>query len=66
MKVYIRSVRKNKHQRRFLIISGTPETHDENITILEEWFTRRQAVRNALDMGYELVIRGRADGKKAA
>jgi hypothetical protein len=65
MKAYIRLSRKNKYKVRYQIISGTPETHKEN-TVLAEWNTRRQAMRKAKDMGYELVVRGRAPDGKAA
>ena len=65
MKAYIRLSRKNKFKARYQIISGTPETHKVN-TVLAEWNTRRQAIRNAEKMGCELVIRGRSPDGKAA
>ena len=65
MKAYIRLFRRNKHQKRYQIISGTPETHEDN-TVLEEWYTRRQALRKAKDLGCDLVIRGRANDWEAA
>jgi len=54
MKTYIRKM----HNNRFCLISGIPENHSCN-SIVEQFYTRRQAIRYAGRNGYELVIRGR-------
>jgi len=53
MQAYIRKL----HNGRYYIISGTPENHHNNTTSLGEFYTRRQAMRHADKMGYDLVIR---------
>jgi len=55
MEAYIRKL----HNGRYYIISGRPENHEGN-TVVEDCNTRRQAVRYANKLGYDLVIRSRA------
>ena len=54
MKVYVRKL--NNH---FFLFSGSPENHDKN-GVLEEFYTRRQAIRYAINNGYDLVILNRS------
>jgi len=54
MDAYVRKLYNN----RYYLISGIPENHRNNKTI-EEFYTRRQAIRYAVSKGYNLIIRSR-------
>jgi len=63
MSAYIRKL----YNKRYYIISGIPENHKGNTTILGEFHTRRQALRHATTKGYDLIIKGTApNGRNAA
>jgi len=54
MQVYIRKL----YNGHYYLISGRPENHRNN-TIVEEFYTRRQAIRHAAKSGYDLIIQTR-------
>ena len=60
MKAYIRKM----YNGRYCIISGIPENHKDN-KIVEQLYTRRQAIRYAANNGYELVILSRNETTNA-
>jgi len=54
MEAYIRKL----HNEHYYVISGRPENHEKN-KVIENCNTRRQAIRYANKLGYDLVIRSR-------
>ena len=47
----------------YFIIEGRPENHSNN-TVVEECYTRLQAIRFAKRMGYDLIIKGNTAKKE--